>query len=238
MTVAIAPEFAPRARRDEPLSRHTSWHVGRPGRSVLQAARPRGSGGVPAQRCRRRCRCTGSGSAAICWCATAASAASSSATHGTLDAPRAPRTRRRCTRRGRRRLRAHRAPVHQVGPGSGGVFRRHSRHARRRAGDERRRLRRGDLARTCSSVETIDRTRPARARARRREYRVSYRQVAGAGAAEEWFMSAELSFEQRPQRACGRAARSCSSGARRRSRSGSGAAARCSRTRPGITPRA
>ena len=30
MTVAIAPEFAPRVRRDEPLSRHTSWHVGGP----------------------------------------------------------------------------------------------------------------------------------------------------------------------------------------------------------------
>ena len=30
MTVAIAPQFAPRARRDEPLSRHTSWHVGGP----------------------------------------------------------------------------------------------------------------------------------------------------------------------------------------------------------------
>jgi UDP-N-acetylmuramate dehydrogenase len=28
--VAIAPEFAPRVRRDEPLSRHTSWHVGGP----------------------------------------------------------------------------------------------------------------------------------------------------------------------------------------------------------------
>jgi UDP-N-acetylmuramate dehydrogenase len=30
VTVAIAPEFAPRVRRDEPLSRHTSWHVGGP----------------------------------------------------------------------------------------------------------------------------------------------------------------------------------------------------------------
>ena len=30
MTVAIAPEYATRVKRDEPLSRHTSWHVGGP----------------------------------------------------------------------------------------------------------------------------------------------------------------------------------------------------------------
>jgi UDP-N-acetylenolpyruvoylglucosamine reductase len=30
VTVAVAPEFMPRVRRDEPMSRHTSWHVGGP----------------------------------------------------------------------------------------------------------------------------------------------------------------------------------------------------------------
>ena len=30
MTVPIAPEFTARARRNEPMSRHTSWHVGGP----------------------------------------------------------------------------------------------------------------------------------------------------------------------------------------------------------------
>ena len=30
MTVAVAPEFMPRVRRGEPMSRHTSWHVGGP----------------------------------------------------------------------------------------------------------------------------------------------------------------------------------------------------------------
>ena len=30
MTVAIAPQFAARIRRNEPMSRHTSWHVGGP----------------------------------------------------------------------------------------------------------------------------------------------------------------------------------------------------------------
>ena len=30
MSVEIAQEFALRVRRDEPMSRHTSWHVGGP----------------------------------------------------------------------------------------------------------------------------------------------------------------------------------------------------------------
>ena len=30
MTVTVAPEFMPRIRRDEPMSKHTSWHVGGP----------------------------------------------------------------------------------------------------------------------------------------------------------------------------------------------------------------
>lgn len=30
MTLAVAAEFLPRVRRDEPMSRHTSWHVGGP----------------------------------------------------------------------------------------------------------------------------------------------------------------------------------------------------------------
>ena len=52
--------------------------------------------------------------------------------------------------RGRRALREARAAVRALGPRPGGVLRRHSRHARRRAGDERRRVRRRDLARTCA----------------------------------------------------------------------------------------
>ena len=30
MSLTFAPQFATRVRRDEPLSRHTSWHVGGP----------------------------------------------------------------------------------------------------------------------------------------------------------------------------------------------------------------
>jgi len=84
-------------------------------------------------------------------------------------------------------------------------------------------------------VETIDRGGHAHTRAAG-EYRVSYRQVIGARA-EEWFIAASLSFEHRPPRTRARCAR-CSSGARRRSRSASGAAVRCSPTRREITPRA
>ena len=52
MSLALAPEFSTRVRRDEPLSRHTSWHVGGPARGVLQPARPRRAGRVPAHRAR------------------------------------------------------------------------------------------------------------------------------------------------------------------------------------------
>ena len=30
MTLSVAPEFMPRVRRNEPMSRHTSWHAGGP----------------------------------------------------------------------------------------------------------------------------------------------------------------------------------------------------------------
>ena len=41
MTVAIAPEFATRVKRNEPMSRHTSWHVGGPA-EVFFTPRDRG----------------------------------------------------------------------------------------------------------------------------------------------------------------------------------------------------
>lgn len=36
MTVAVAPEFFPRIRRDESMARHTSWHVGGPAEVFFQ----------------------------------------------------------------------------------------------------------------------------------------------------------------------------------------------------------
>ena len=39
MSVAVAPEFSARVRRNEPLSRHTSWHVGGPAEEERAARR-------------------------------------------------------------------------------------------------------------------------------------------------------------------------------------------------------
>ena len=52
MSLAIAPEFRERVRRDEPLSRHTSWHVGGPAeRALMRLQDGRGCGA--ADRCIR-----------------------------------------------------------------------------------------------------------------------------------------------------------------------------------------
>ena len=89
----------------------------------------------------------------------------------------------------------------------------------RRAGHERRRLRRRDLEPRASSVETVDRARQrARARARS-EYQVGYRQVEPP-ADDEWFLAAELAVRRRRDPDSGDACASCWSGASRRSRIG------------------
>ena len=161
------------------MSRHTSWHVGGPAECIsARATAPTCS--RSSARCPRARRCSGSASAATCWCATAASAASSS-TPPRTHAPRA-RQRHHAHLRGRRALRAPRAPVHQVGARARGIPRRHSRHARRRAGDERGRVRRRDLA----------------ARAQRRRLRCARQRDVGATRANTVRLS--------PHRAAGRRA--------------------------------
>ena len=236
MTVARRPEFdAARApqRADEPphlLAR------GRPGGGVLQSARPRRARRVPAARCRRTCRCTGSASAATCWCATAASRASSSRrTARSIALERLNET--HGVRRGGRRLRAHRAAVRQVGPGPGGVLRRHSRHARRRARHERRRVRRRDLA---PRARGRDHRSPAAASTRARP--ASTRSATATWSRrppDEWFLGARAAASSAgPARTRREVRDAAGSGARPRSRSASGAAARCSPTRRAITPRA
>ena len=75
MSVAVAAEFLPRVRRDEPMSRHTSWRVGGPA-DIFYTPRDRDElaaflASLPVTR-----RCCGWAWAATCWCATAASAAS------------------------------------------------------------------------------------------------------------------------------------------------------------------
>ena len=78
MNVALSHEFAARVRRNEPLSRHTSWHVGGPA-EVFFNPRDRAELAAFLQALpRRRADASGSASAATCWCATAASAAWSS----------------------------------------------------------------------------------------------------------------------------------------------------------------
>ena len=73
--LALPPDFAARVLRDEPMSKHTSWHVGGPAdlffrpldvadlAAFLRSLAPDDAGAC------------GSGSAATCWCATAAFAA-------------------------------------------------------------------------------------------------------------------------------------------------------------------
>ena len=73
--LALPPDFAARVRHDEPMSKHTSWHVGGPADLFFTAARRRRPRGVPAQPRAATRRSCGSGSAATCWCATAAFAA-------------------------------------------------------------------------------------------------------------------------------------------------------------------
>ena len=46
--VAVAQEFLPRIRRNEPMSRHTSWHVGGPAEIYLHASGPLGPRVIPA----------------------------------------------------------------------------------------------------------------------------------------------------------------------------------------------
>ena len=205
----------------------------RPGGLVLHAARCRSIWPPSCASCRRMCRCCGSGSAAICWCATAACAAPSMATHGALGAlERISAT--RDPRRGRRAVRAHRAAMREMGSGAGGVLCRHSRHAGRRARDECGRLGRRDLA-ACG--------RGGGARSPRHAPHAHARPITRSaiarcsGPADEWFVGARLEFERKPGVNTDARSASCSSGAARRSRSASGAADRCSRIRRAITRR-
>ena len=71
VTVAVAPEFMLRVRRNEPMSRHTSWHVGGPA-EVFFNPHDRTDLAAFLRALPPEVRFTGSGSAAICWCAMAA----------------------------------------------------------------------------------------------------------------------------------------------------------------------
>lgn len=193
MNLAVAPEFAPRVRREEPLSRHTSWHVGGPAevlfnpsnREDLAAFLRSVPAGVPIQ-------WIGLGSNLLVRDGGVRGIVIS--THGTLDTlERLDDTTVRaeagvaCARIARQCIRWGLGPAEFFAgiPGTlGGAL---AMNAGAFGGETWSHVRR---------VETIDRNGTLHRR-ERHEYRVSYRHVVPP-VAEEWFICAHLNFEQRP----------------------------------------
>jgi UDP-N-acetylmuramate dehydrogenase len=193
MTLALAASFSSRVRRAEPLSRHTSWHVGGPA-EVFFTPRDRADlaeflrglpAGVPIH-------WIGLGSNLLVRDGGVPGVVIS--TQGTLDAlERLGDTRVRaeagvaCARIARDCVKWGLGPAEFFAgiPGTlGGAL-------AMNAGAFG-----GDTWRHVEEVETIDRRGELRARARG-EYRVGYREVI-APAPEEWFVGARLAFERRP----------------------------------------
>jgi UDP-N-acetylmuramate dehydrogenase len=193
VTVAVPVSFGTRVRRREPLSRHTSWHVGGPA-EVFFNPRDRADlsaflRGLPDE-------------VPIYWIGLGSNLLVRDgglpgvviSTHGTLDAlARLSATSVRgeagvaCARIARQCIKWGLGPAEFFAgiPGTlGGAL-------AMNAGAFG-----GETWRHVLEVETIDRHGTERVRSRS-EYRVGYREVS-APAPEEWFLSATLSFEQRP----------------------------------------
>ena len=193
MTVAVASGFATRVRRHEPLSRHTSWHVGGPAevffnprdRAELAAFLRTLAPGVPIY-------WIGLGSNLLVRDGGLPGVVIS--THGTLDAlERIGDTTVRaeagvaCARIARQCIKWGLGPAEFFAgiPGTmGGAL-------AMNAGAFG-----GETWRHVLTVETIDRHGVERLR-QAQEYRVGYREVLPP-APEEWFLSATLAFERRP----------------------------------------
>jgi UDP-N-acetylmuramate dehydrogenase len=193
MSVSLAPEFAARVRRDEPLSRHTSWHVGGPAevffnprdRSELAAFLRAVPAEVPIQ-------WIGLGSNLLVRDGGLAGIVIS--THGTLDALQRLSESTvfgeagvACARIARQCIKWGLGPAEFFAgiPGTlGGAL-------AMNAGAFG-----GETWHHVHGVETIDRKGRTHRRAPS-EYRVSYRQVIPPEP-EEWFIGAELAFERRP----------------------------------------
>jgi UDP-N-acetylmuramate dehydrogenase len=193
MSVAVAPEFSARVRRNEPLSRHTSWHVGGPAEVFFN---PRDAAdlaaflrSVPAE---APIHFIGLGSNLLVRDGGLRGVVIS--THGTLDVlERLSETTVRagagvaCARLARQCIKWGLGPAEFFAgiPGTlGGAL---AMNAGAFGGETWRHVR---------SVETIDRAGNTRRRLPQ-EYRIGYRQVQGP-ADEEWFVGAELTFEHRP----------------------------------------
>jgi UDP-N-acetylmuramate dehydrogenase len=192
MTLTLAAEFAGRVRRDEPLSRHTSWHVGGPAevffnprdREELAAFLRALPADVPIQ-------WIGLGSNLLVRDGGLKGIVVS--THGTLESlTRVDETTVRaeagvaCARIARQCIKWGLGPAEFFAgiPGTlGGAL---AMNAGAFGGETWRHVR---------EVETIDRSGRTRRRAAS-EYRIGYRAVQ-APAPEEWFIGADLSFEQR-----------------------------------------
>ena len=193
MTVAIAPEFGPRARRNEPMSRHTSWHVGGPAEVFFN---PRDASDL-ASFLR-----TLPGDVPICWVGLGSNLLVRDgglsgvviSTHGTLD--RLERVNQTtvyaeagvaCARVAKQCIKWGLGPAEFFAgiPGTvGGAL-------AMNAGAFG-----GETWRHVLEVKTIDRHGRERTRLAS-EYQVSYRHVV-APVPDEWFLSAKLSFEHKP----------------------------------------
>jgi len=193
VTVAIAPEFGPRARRNEPMSRHTSWHVGGPAEVFFN---PRDASDL-ASFLR-----TLPGDVPICWVGLGSNLLVRDgglsgvviSTHGTLD--RLERVNQTtvyaeagvaCARVAKQCIKWGLGPAEFFAgiPGTvGGAL-------AMNAGAFG-----GETWRHVLEVKTIDRHGRERTRLAS-EYQVSYRHVV-APVPDEWFLSAKLSFEHKP----------------------------------------
>lgn len=193
MSLAVAPEFSTRIRRDEPLSRHTSWHVGGPAEVFFN---PRDSADLSAF------LRAAPADVPITWIGLGSNLLVRDgglkgiviSTRGTLDAlARLNETTVRagagvaCARIAKACINWGLGQAEFLAgiPGTlGGAL-------AMNAGAFG-----GETWQHVASVETVDRA----GRTHRRpptEYRVGYRQVV-APVPEEWFISANLSFERRP----------------------------------------
>ena len=175
----VDAEFESRVKRNEPMSRHTSWHIGGPADVYFSPRDRTDLLGLPRHAAR--------GNAAVLAGSRQQPAGArrrhSRRGHRHAERAHAPRAHQRydADLRSRRALRAPRAPVHQVGPGAGGIPRGHPGHAGWRAVHERRRLRRRNLAaRAQRRCVRRARQRPAARRARIR-LRLPAHRAAGAG---------------------------------------------------------
>ena len=193
MSFALAPEFASRVLRNEPLSRHTSWHVGGPAELFFNP-RDRVDLGAFLRRLPQELPIHWIGLGSNLLVRDGGLKGVVISTHGALEAlDRLNETTVRaeagvlCARIARQCIKWGLGPAEFFAgiPGTmGGAL-------AMNAGAFG-----GETWRHVIAVETIDRSGRTRKRAAE-EYRVGYREVI-APAPEEWFLEATLRFEHRP----------------------------------------